>query len=71
MQPEIRTILTGTLLILVFGFFSYAVISHSLESPNNAFAGSWACTADVQICPDGSAVSRVPPYCQFAQCKNQ
>ena len=26
------------------------------------------CTMDVKICPDGSAVSRVPPTCEFAAC---
>ena len=27
-----------------------------------------ACTMDAKICPDGSAVGRVPPACQFAAC---
>jgi hypothetical protein len=27
-----------------------------------------ACTADAKICPDGSAVGRVPPSCEFASC---
>ncbi|MDD1679791.1 MAG: hypothetical protein LUO93_11495 [Methanomicrobiales archaeon] len=27
-----------------------------------------ACTADAKICPDGSAVGRVPPDCEFAPC---
>ncbi len=26
------------------------------------------CTADAKICPDGSAVGRVGPNCQFAEC---
>jgi hypothetical protein len=26
------------------------------------------CTADVQACPDGSFVGRVPPSCKFAPC---
>jgi hypothetical protein len=26
------------------------------------------CTTDVKICPDGSAVPRVPPTCEFAAC---
>ncbi len=26
------------------------------------------CTADAKICPDGSAVGRVPPNCEFAPC---
>jgi hypothetical protein len=27
-----------------------------------------ACTADARICPDGTAVGRVPPDCEFAEC---
>lgn len=27
-----------------------------------------ACTMDARICPDGSAVGRVGPYCEFAPC---
>jgi hypothetical protein len=30
-----------------------------------------ACTMDAQICPDGSAVGRVAPDCQFAPCPGQ
>ena len=27
-----------------------------------------ACTADARVCPDGTAVGRVPPNCEFAPC---
>ncbi len=27
-----------------------------------------ACTMDAKICPDGTAVGRVPPSCEFAPC---
>ena len=27
-----------------------------------------ACTMDAKVCPDGSAVGRVPPSCEFAAC---
>mgnify|MGYP001569640157 FL=1 len=26
------------------------------------------CTMDAKVCPDGSAVGRVPPACEFATC---
>lgn len=26
------------------------------------------CPADARLCPDGSAVGRVPPHCEFAEC---
>jgi hypothetical protein len=29
------------------------------------------CTTDVKICPDGSAVPRVPPTCEFAACPGE
>lgn len=29
-----------------------------------------ACTMDAKICPDGSAVGRIPPSCEFAPCPN-
>ncbi len=29
-----------------------------------------ACTADAKLCPDGSAVGRVGPNCEFAPCPN-
>lgn len=30
--------------------------------------GPGACTADAKICPDGTAVGRIPPACEFAAC---
>jgi hypothetical protein len=27
-----------------------------------------ACTEEAKVCPDGSAVGRVPPNCEFAPC---
>lgn len=30
--------------------------------------GQVVCTLDALLCPDGSYVGRVPPYCQFAAC---
>lgn len=30
-----------------------------------------ACTADAKICPDGSAVGRTGPNCEFAQCPEE
>ncbi|MGH8531164.1 MAG: hypothetical protein ACREV1_00190 [Gammaproteobacteria bacterium] len=29
------------------------------------------CTTDVKICPDGSALPRVPPTCEFAACPGE
>lgn len=30
-----------------------------------------ACTMDAKICPDGSAVGRIAPNCDFARCPNE
>lgn len=30
--------------------------------------GQVACTADAKVCPDGSAVGRIAPDCEFAKC---
>ncbi len=69
MQKEIRIIIASTIFILVFGVFSYAVMNRASDSESDTMAvGSWACSADPQICPDGSEVYRTPPYCQFASC---
>lgn len=37
------------------------------QSPNEPVA----CTADAKICPDGSAVGRVGPHCEFAPCPEE
>lgn len=31
----------------------------------------YACTMDARICPDGTAVGRVGPSCEFAPCPNE
>jgi hypothetical protein len=36
--------------------------------PEPPVADPVACTMDAKICPDGSAVGRVPPSCAFAPC---
>lgn len=29
------------------------------------------CTADAKLCPDGSAVGRTGPHCEFARCPGE
>jgi hypothetical protein len=36
-------------------------------SPNEGVA----CTMDAKLCPDGSAVGRMPPNCEFAPCPGE
>ena len=37
---------------------------------NNPTPEVVACTMDAKVCPDGSAVGRIPPTCDFAECPN-
>ena len=44
-----------------------------IESSNNAGVEGevYACTLDAKICPDGSAVGRIGPNCEFAACPGE
>lgn len=57
------------ILLIVF----VAGISFLLANPEKSFWWNGegemvACTADAKICPDGSAVGRTGPNCEFAEC---
>lgn len=57
------------LLVLVILVALTALAWLRFATPNSAQPGEQvACTMDARICPDGSAVSRVPPACEFAAC---
>lgn len=69
MKTEFKIILTGAFLIMLFGLLSNAILHGStVDSSQSIAEGSFACTMDAQVCPDGSYVGRIPPYCQFAPC---
>jgi hypothetical protein len=54
------------LAVLAFGFYlgtRNAEINALFNTPEQV-----ACTADAFICPDGSAVGRTGPNCEFAAC---
>jgi hypothetical protein len=40
-------------------------------APSIQPGGDVACTMDAKVCPDGSAVGRMPPDCQFAACPGE
>lgn len=66
-----REIFIGALVVILTGTMTHAVLEIErgrAASPEPEFAGSWACVAEVNVCPDGSYVGRVPPYCHFAAC---
>ncbi len=66
LKADVRIIVGATLFMLVLGVLTTYLVNHSDTKPDPI--GSWACTADAQLCPDGSSVGRIPPYCQFAPC---
>lgn len=68
---ETNLILISTAIILIFGVISYNFVTGHAFRTADEVRGSWACTADAKICPDGSSVGRTPPYCQFASCPDQ
>ena len=69
-KDETKTIIGATLFILAFAVASSLMIKPGVPEKSESFMGSWACTTDIQICPDGTEVNRVPPYCKVAACPN-
>jgi hypothetical protein len=70
-ETQERLIILGTILVISAGALSSFLIKS--EEARAAivpeFKGSWACVADIEMCPDGRTVSRVGPYCHFASCE--
>jgi len=58
-----RTYLFVAAIIALTGISFWLLVENNqgLEDPV-------ACTMDARICPDGSAVGRTGPYCEFAEC---
>ncbi len=51
------------LIVAAVGFVAVFLINQNEQAPNGI-----ACTMDAMICPDGTAVGRVGPSCEFAPC---
>lgn len=58
--------MTHTRLTLLAGLLLLAGCATSTDGP-----GDVACTMDAKICPDGSAVGRQGPNCEFAPCPGE
>jgi hypothetical protein len=71
MQRETDIIIAGTVCVLLFGLLSSFLIKNRPIAVAEEWQGTWACAADTLECPDGTLVSRVPPYCLFAACAGQ
>lgn len=57
-------ITVAVIFILIIGFAIY-----KFNFTNNNF--HYACTEEAKLCPDGSAVGRTGPNCEFAACPEQ
>lgn len=59
------TIIVLVILVLVLGAAYWSTKAFPIIKPENI-----GCTMEAKICPDGSAVGRVAPSCEFATCPN-
>jgi len=50
--------------VVIGGVYLYTTRGTKTDEPT-------ACTADAKLCPDGSAVGRVGPDCEFAKCPGE
>lgn len=61
-------LIIATILTLIAGigiFVIFFIIDSQLYKKGD---GPYTCTAEAKICPDGTAVDRVGPKCEFAEC---
>ena len=56
------------LFILIIGFAAYVYLFNKDLIKYFVVTRSVACTTDAKLCPDGSAVGRIGPKCEFAEC---
>lgn len=54
--------------VVLFAFAGTAVASYMKKDSVGTPEEGVACTMDAKVCPDGSAVGRIPPDCEFAPC---
>ncbi|MFA5368782.1 MAG: hypothetical protein WC303_02095 [Candidatus Paceibacterota bacterium] len=59
-----KTLIIISLIILLIGV-GFFVYKNLIKDQGNV-----ACTQEAKICPDGSAVGRVGPNCEFSECPN-
>jgi hypothetical protein len=60
MSNKIIVIILLVLVCLAGAFYLY--------NKDATLVGPVACTQEAKICPDGTAVGRIGPSCEFAQC---
>jgi len=60
-------ILVGIAAVAAVVLFALFVIPPAAQAPGDG-GGEVACTLEAKLCPDGSAVGRTGPSCEFAEC---
>jgi hypothetical protein len=61
-------LLAGLLVGALLGYLAAMALTPSSSRPVGETPGGRACTLEAKICPDGSAVGRTGPNCEFAPC---
>lgn len=64
---SIKQLIAGVVLILVVGAGAF-IYRNTMERPLTPGGEQVACTMEARLCPDGSAVGRQGPNCEFAAC---
>jgi len=66
-----RLIILTLILILALGFLWFTTGSLKINKlPTDELGPILTCTKEAKICPDGSAVGRTGPNCEFGACPN-
>jgi|GEM_PF-415312 len=66
-MEDMKTLIAGIVLIVVLGVGGF-FYRNVLEHPGAPTVSGTVCTADAKLCPDGTAVGRTGPNCEFAAC---
>lgn len=66
----IVAVVTAIVFSVIFGFFvgKNSINNDTVNSPLPFSPSQKACTMEAKICPDGSAVGRTGPDCEFSPC---
>lgn len=66
-------ILIGTAILVIVLLFAWLIRDLYLPGDETVTVppDPIACTADAKLCPDGSAVGRIGPNCEFAPCPGE
>lgn len=67
--PKTLFLLVGGILLMALGGIAgYYFGTNKPQAPDGNTPEGVACTMEAKLCPDGSAVGRMPPTCEFAPC---